>query len=176
MLFRSSLLKEKIKRVDRLKVDEEKKLANYLSEIEKVVSAISEMPEEDIIETKKYLEELLPKQEDALEDYICNELVLASVDCFNPDDFKCENKKIDMVHMLISNIGNKENFRLHIPDNDISSKINDVIIKYYVDRGYSLREKMFDNIVVEKKDHSEKLWIPVIDTGKTITISILNLY
>ena len=168
-----SELEEMAERTDDLNKNLGKESRGFatLLEIQKVGLLFQEITDEEAGEVEVFLEELLPKPEETLERYMSDKLGLVAKGSFNPDDYQSTEVKLAAVALAMFNSGNAKDFSLRPPKLIESSRIKEVITKYYADRGYSVEDGM---CLFAKKEDTEIL-INMSNFGDRIMVSVVNL-
>lgn len=103
-----------------------------------------EATDEETKDIQKYLEGLLSRPKDTLEQYMKQEFGLEAKALYNPDDVPdfLPQEKVRMAFFAMTNSGNKEDFQIIFPEIISDSEIIAVISRYYTERGYSVKEDM----------------------------------
>lgn len=133
------------------------------SVLKNIAGELSELSDAEAESFEKYLDSVLSNVSDSLANYLSGKLGIPHSLRYDPDNFEDSSMKLFAVLQSMRSEGYLEDFQMSIPDSIGDKAINDLIVKYYFDRGYKMfskletgfmfcREKEFTIICVTRTD------------------------
>lgn len=124
---------------------------SLLGTLNAVVGAFPQLTDDEVKIIKEYLNSLLIKRDDTLKQFMAKEFKSKTKEIHDPDEVSPENK-MKVVMGVMRNSGNIEDFKFKSAEKISESKIAEVIMRYYSDRGYSITDIEQGVFSAEKED------------------------
>lgn len=142
-----------------------------LHECKKSAMLFADITDEEAEELKVFFGQLVPKQEETLEQFMSKELGLDSRELYNPDDYSTREGKLQMSVLAMFNSGNLEDFQLSPRERVPSSRVEEIARRYYENQGYVVTRE--SNPLTVIKD--DKTLIINISSFSNIMVSVIDL-
>jgi len=131
-----------------------------------------DLSESEVNEIKTYLEGLISHREETLEQYMSQELGITAKESYDPDDYTNEGPKLMATALAMFNSGNLEDFTIMLQEEVSKAKILEIIKRFYVNRGYDVRENLSAFFLSKEKD---ELMVNMSYFGDKVMVSVIDM-
>lgn len=146
-----------------------------ISKEREILTLFPDLTAEEAKILEKYLRSLDSRQQDSLAGFLAKALNAEIQDRHNPDNFSESNMKVFTINMALRNVDYQEDFQLKIKTSVPNSTIFDLVIGFYVNKGYQLMNRMgngYHNLALMFEKEKEILFVNISPDNPIIQVTV----